>query len=598
MSTHGTQPDPAKISDRPGWLGDLTAYLACLAGGVYLTWNIWQDPRGSYVANNHQDSVQMQWFITHAARLFSHGDNPFFTTQINAPRGVNLMANTAVLAMQLPLAPVTLLFGPAITVAVLLTIAPASTAAAWYHVISRHIVRWRPAAFLGAAFAGFSPAMVSHETGHPNIVTQFTVPFIVLTVLRIRVPGRTVRTGLELAALVVVQTFINEEVLFLTALALGVLVLVTLAYRRQEVLDHVRRGVRVCCVTAVAASVVLAVPLYWQFFGSAAYKGLPAFVLGYGTDASAITAYSTESLRGPSGAAAALAQQGPTEQNAFFGIGLPILLLLMVVAMRRLVLVRILAVTGAILLLLSMGSQIAVANHATGIYGPWFLLAHLPIFDSVVPTRIAMLLTPVIAVMLAVAAEQVRATNRRRPDWTRRVLALRLGWTAALVIALLPIAPTPLDTARHRSVPHFFSSDAWRTSIPRGVPVSAVPMGWEDQIDSMQWQVATNLEFTNAGGYYLAPDPHDGRRGRFGPPYLATAQLLDSVAVSGMPIEGTSAQREQCREDFRELGIGFLVLPVGYPRFAAVRSSVESLVGPGQQVDDVVLWDVRALSAG
>ncbi len=46
-------------------------------------------------------------------RIFTHGENPLFTPQLNAPDGVNLMANTGLLGLTVPLVPVTLLFGPA-----------------------------------------------------------------------------------------------------------------------------------------------------------------------------------------------------------------------------------------------------------------------------------------------------------------------------------------------------------------------------------------------------------------------------------------------------------------------------------------------------
>ena len=65
--------------------------------------------------------------------------------------------------------------------------------------------------------------MISQATGHPNIAAQFVLPFVVLVVLRLGRPdGWDVRRGLVLAGLVVVQVFINEELLLFTALALGV----------------------------------------------------------------------------------------------------------------------------------------------------------------------------------------------------------------------------------------------------------------------------------------------------------------------------------------------------------------------------------------
>src|SRR5437762_178263 len=41
--------------------------------------------------------------------------NPFFTTDMNMPAGVNLAANASVLGLGVPLTPVTLLFGAGVT---------------------------------------------------------------------------------------------------------------------------------------------------------------------------------------------------------------------------------------------------------------------------------------------------------------------------------------------------------------------------------------------------------------------------------------------------------------------------------------------------
>ena len=87
------------------------------------------------------DPAQVQFFLAHSVRVVLHGEFPFYTEQFNYPDGVNLMANTAVLALGIPMVPVTLLFGPAVSFVVLVTLGLAGTAVAWYHVLSRHLVR-------------------------------------------------------------------------------------------------------------------------------------------------------------------------------------------------------------------------------------------------------------------------------------------------------------------------------------------------------------------------------------------------------------------------------------------------------------------------
>jgi hypothetical protein len=576
----------------PPLVVDVAAFAAFLACGGYLTWYLLADPTGSHVAGNRQDSVQLQWLLSHATRLLTHGENPLTTTLINSPHGVNLMANTSILALALPLTPVTLALGPGVSAALLLTLAPAVTAAAWYYVLSRHLVSSRLAAFVGALFAGFSPAMVSHDVGHPNIVMQPLLPLIVLTVLRLRIPGRAVRTGLELAVLVVLQVFINEEILFLTAMTIGLFLLAMLIFDRKAVTPHVRSALIASGVTTVVAGAVLAYPLWYQFFGPMAYHGLPTFVLDYGADLASFPAFATESLAGPAAEIARLAP-GPTEENAFFGW--PLLVLLVVAVgwqWRANPTLRSLAVTGLLLAALSLGSTITIAGERTEIPGPWTLLANAPLFDSVVPTRLAMFLTPIVALLLALTVEAIHRAEVPWPRWRRGV---RWAAAAGFALALVPIAPTPIEVDRDRPTPVFFTSGIWRGYLPAGAHILPVPLGWDENVDVMQWQLAVNCEFVTLGGYFLAPVPgSEDRRARFGPAVGPTSALLDQVA-SSTPAEAAITQdtRDRARRELTSAGVDALVLPDGARGAEALRTTVDDLLGRGTRVADVWLWDVR-----
>ena len=84
----------------------------------------------------------------------AHGHNPFFSTSLFHPEGINLLANTSVLAIGIPLAPITWLFGPVATLNVALTLGPALSALAMFWLLRRW-VRWTPAALVGGLVFGF-----------------------------------------------------------------------------------------------------------------------------------------------------------------------------------------------------------------------------------------------------------------------------------------------------------------------------------------------------------------------------------------------------------------------------------------------------------
>ena len=90
-------------------------YGVFLLAALWVTSRIWVDPAGRVASLYSSDPAQVQFFLAHSVRVVLHGEFPFYTDQFNYPDGVNLMANTAILALGIPMVPVTLLFGPAVS---------------------------------------------------------------------------------------------------------------------------------------------------------------------------------------------------------------------------------------------------------------------------------------------------------------------------------------------------------------------------------------------------------------------------------------------------------------------------------------------------
>ena len=290
-----------------------------LLAAIWVTSQIWADPAGRVASLYSSDPAQVQFFLAHSVRVVLHGEFPFFTEQFNYPDGVNLMANTAILALGIPMVPVTLLFGPAVTFVLLVTLGLAGTAAAWYFVFSRHVVRSPLAAAVGGWFCGFSPAMLSHANWHPNIISQFLLPFIVWRVLVITRSRRPYRDGALLALLVTVpgvhqrgDPALHRD---------GLRDLPDRDGRPAARSSGRRPGVRwatAVAVCAVIAGALLAYPLYVQFAGPMAYHGLSDAVRDYGNDIAAFFAPGSPTLGGNERANVNLAPNY-SEENAFFG---------------------------------------------------------------------------------------------------------------------------------------------------------------------------------------------------------------------------------------------------------------------------------------
>jgi hypothetical protein len=576
-----TAPERSAAQPTPRW-ADAAAVVLYLALACWVTSGLWRHIDALALVNGGSDVHFFEWALIHATRIFTHGENPLFSAQLNAPNGVNMMANTGLLGLTVPLVPVTLLFGPAVAFTVMLTGGLTATAWAWYHVLSRHIVGYWPAALVGGLFAGFAPGMVNQVNGHPDLVNQFLIPFIVWRAISLR----TARDGVVLGLLVTWQAFLNEELLFQAGLAVAVFVTVYAVFRPAEVRARVRPFLSGLGATLLTAGALLAYPLWFQFYGPQTYRGLPEFVLGYGTDVRAFAAFSQSSL--VRHGASHSSYGGPPEENTFFGAPLLIAVGLIVVWLwRRHVAVRALTVVALVFAVLSLGRTVKVGGHTVLQHGPMSLLDHLQLFDSVVPTRFGLALVPVIAILLAFSVDAAATTSHA---W------LRYGWTLVLVAALLPIAPWPVPAERAAPVPGFFTSGQWHQYVPDDESVFVVnSVFWVGSFTTMDWDNATGQAYRMVGGYFLGPFPDAS--GNYGPPLRPTAELLINIVQYGASTRITAAQRAAFRADVRYWHAAIVVLSPAAPHYDQLRNVLDQLTGrPAQRVPGALLWDVQTLS--
>ncbi|TDC25543.1 DUF2029 domain-containing protein [Micromonospora sp. 15K316] len=573
---------------------DLLAVLSFVALGFWVTARLWLDPRNG-IRDNRSDQAQFEWMMAHGARVVTQFAYPFHSDRMNVPDGVNLMANTSVLSVSLPLTPVTLLFGPRASFLLFLTLGMIATGTAWYFLFSRVLIGSRGPAWLGAAFCAFAPAMVSHANSHPNIVSQFVVPLIIWRTLRLAERGRWLRNGVLLALVIVWQAFLNLEILLMVAIGLGVVVAL-LAIRRPELRTRARPFLAGLGVAAGVAAVALAYPLSVQFFGPGSYQGLSRLIRGYSSDLASFVAYSRESLAGSPRTAEGLAKN-PTEENSFFGWALVVLVIALVWWLRRNVLALTLTVLGVLFAVLSLGREVIFDGRETGVPSLWALLEDLPILHSVVPTRWALALTPIIGLLLALGAECARQLAVRHPVARPQI---RFATVTVLAMALLPLVPTPLPATRLDPVPTFVTSGAWRPYVAGGRSVVTLPLPDTNYAEPLRWSAVTRLEMPLARGYFLGPDdrPHAQERGAalFTAPPRPTSSFFTVIRRTGAVPPITPQGRVNAVDDLRYWRAGVVIL--GPRRNAdALRRGMTELTGI-QPIftGGVWLWDVRPLT--
>jgi hypothetical protein len=360
--------------------------LLYLLGAFALTWHLWADPasQAQVVPANgiSQDIDLFAWFMRYAANAVAHGHLPALVTPaVNAPEGLNLMWNTSFLLPATLFAPLTLLIGPQATLTVLLTLGFAGTATVTFLVLRRWSASL-PAAALGGALFGFSPALRVAAIGHYHLQFALLLPLIfdaLLCVLTGR--GRPVRTGPWLGLLLAAQLFIAEEALALLAVAAAVMAVVLVASRPRAVAGRLRNAAAGLATAAGVMLVLSAYGLWRQFHGPLAEHGSPWTPSHYHNRPGNFVSAPTGFLF-PSHATVAYLNNHPVKMVEYFAyLGWPMLALLLIASVLfwQDLRVRTMAVTFAALELFSLGSK-TIASHGThwpAALLPWHYLGRL-----------------------------------------------------------------------------------------------------------------------------------------------------------------------------------------------------------------------------
>ena len=498
---------------RAAWL-----VLACyLVGALVVTGWLWIDPAGRMQAGDRGDVDLFAWFVQYAATAVSHGQLPaLFTTAMNAPVGISLMWNTSFLLPGVLLSPVTLLWGPQVSLTVALTLGFAGSAAALFWVLRR----WGAslgAAALGGAVYGFSPALVTAGLGHYHLQFAVLPPLIVDAVARLVTGrGRGVRTGLWLGLLCAAQLFIGEELLVYTAVASLILVVALALSRPREVPRRAREALPGLAVAAVVFLLLDGYALWTQFKGPLAeHSKLRASLTG---NLSWFVVPSDSLLfhTHASAAEAATTLQLPAEYMDYLGWPLILVLVIAAVVFWRDIRVRTSAVLWAVLELCALGGgNLRIGDFRwPGRLLPWHWVQGLPGLAQVLPWRFAILADGAAAALLVFALDRALAAVPRaedasgRPGW--RGWPGARGWTrgalgAVAVLAVLPLVPLPYQVTPVAQVPAGWQATFSELRLPSDAPVLIVPFPSGGQSQVLRWQADTGQPGAMIGGYFIGP---------------------------------------------------------------------------------------------
>jgi len=200
------------------------ALLACyLAAGIALTW-----PRALYLPRAQlpatTDVASYVWDLWWIAHQLVHLGNPWFTTQMAAPVGIQLGFDTTMPLAGLIMSPVTLLFGPGAAFNLLTIVMPGLLCYVMYRVARL----WLPSqagAIAAGAFFGLSSMLAEQDWAHLNIVAgTLFLPMTVEAAVRLRrSPGR--RQAIILGLVLGASFLVNQESAVMAAILAALLLI-------------------------------------------------------------------------------------------------------------------------------------------------------------------------------------------------------------------------------------------------------------------------------------------------------------------------------------------------------------------------------------
>ena len=344
--------------------------LACLVFAPVAPWNGSFVPAGPLSGGLGQgDPSLMTWFLGWNAFALTHGHNIFFTNYLFSSQGTGVFSFNSIPLLGILAAPITLKLGPVVALNVLIRLAFAASATSMFLVLSS----WckRSYAFLGGLLYGFSPYIITQSVNHLNLTFLALLPPIVwcvheMVVVRSRSP---LKLGVALGVIAALQVYVSLEMITLLGIVLGVGVACYILFQRRHVVELLSYWVRGAVTAAVTFFCLTGYYLFEFFFG-------PGHLHGPIEPASSLQQYHSDLLgpliptanqllttSGLSHLSAGFVSSNITENGAYLGIPLVLILIYFGVRFRKNTRISAPLALTALALVLSMGDRLTIANH-------------------------------------------------------------------------------------------------------------------------------------------------------------------------------------------------------------------------------------------
>jgi hypothetical protein len=382
------------------------------------------------------------------------------------------------------------------------------------------------------------------------------------------------------------QFFISEEVLVSTLMCCVAGLLFAFATDRR-LRARSRSIFKAGSIGASIFLLLVAYPAYLIAYGKQHVNGPPrqvAQLAVYRADLLGTIVPTLSQFLGPSRLIAlgtSFAAGDLSENGAYLGIPLIVLVLALCRRYRRQRLIMAAAIVGAFAYVLALGARLTIDNHVTAMPLPFALVTKLPIIQSLVPGRFSLYVQASAAIILAVGIDhlladgvgplprrfleiQARMQANIRAAWAlaprrararlarleidRAKLRRHLGVGLLAFVVLVPLVPRFPISSPSTDVPTYFTTQL-ATEIPTNSTVLTYPYDIAPNNQAMLWQSLSGMAFRIVGGeattpgvggkatsaqYALSPTEVQNlfRVGMFGSASSVSAPPLDRLGIS------------------------------------------------------------------
>lgn len=398
--------DDDRIRSISGW-SKRAVYFAVLV--AYLAMSLWlTGATGQSITrsmlNESGDPNVFVFFLKWWPWALLHGQNPFMFQDISYPVTYNAAWMTSIPGPALLAAPVTLVWGPVAAWNILMLFAPVAAAGSMFALLDVLESSYL-ASLIGGFIFGFGSYEIGQMAGHIFLILIFPIP-LVLMVLLLRLQKK-IKPKWFVAVAILSTSFLfytSIEIALTTFISATAGMIIFLFFFRREFLNVLFTLWREWLAIAIGI-IILCLPLiYYLMLG---------LNIG-GVSINSPTTYSTDLLNFviPTPVTALGSSIFFNIANSFSGnfsenggyIGIVLLLTVAIAiaeGLRRARWVKPLAIFTLVITVFTLGPFLHVAGTTTSVRLPWYLVFGLPIFKDILPARLMLYVSLVVAIWTA-----------------------------------------------------------------------------------------------------------------------------------------------------------------------------------------------------